>query len=711
MKQIFFTVLVLILFLSDYLAQNKNQNDTLKHQLKQVTITATRYEEPIMEIPYSVTLLSPKQFETLNGFGLNDALSNVPGVLAQTRSGGQDIKITIRGFGARGAGDRSNAGTSRGVRVMTDGIPETEPDGRTSFDLMDIAFAENIEVVRSNASALWGNASGGIINLSTIPVTNEPFLSVNQQTGGFGMMKTTLKAGTTFSNGKIYGAVANTVFDGWRDHSRSYRTSFNIGLIANIAQRTRLGVYLAGASSYFAVPGPLTKTQFDQDPQQAYSTYKQRDERRNNRLGRIGVTIDHSITNHDEISAMVYVNPKYLQRSERGTFRDFTRYHFGGNMIYKKSFNFSDNVKNRFSAGFDEAYQDGAILFYSLSASNQRGTTLKDNKREGANNFGLFVQNEIIFSDKVSLILGARYDNVTYYSESYMVQGYGLQQKSFERLTPKAGITYLFSPTHSIYANIGGGIEVPAGNETDPTSAFGDDKVYLLNPLLEAIKSNTYEIGTKQVVFFGNHNFVKSVMYNAAFYYIDVTNDIIPYQGGKFYLTAGKTNRYGIELSFNTELDYGLSFDANLTYSANKYADYTVDSVHYGKPGKLVSYKDNKVAGIPDYFYKTTLKFNPEFFNTISLAFSVKGVSSYYVDDINITQVPSYAVCDLTLNIEKPVVLTGNIKLGAFVNVSNLFDIKYAESAFINPAFVNGAPVYLEPGLPQNISAGVKLTF
>ena len=44
----------------------------------------------------------------------------------------------------------------RGIRVLTDGIPVTEPDGRTSLDLVDLGGTDRIEVVRSNASSLFG---------------------------------------------------------------------------------------------------------------------------------------------------------------------------------------------------------------------------------------------------------------------------------------------------------------------------------------------------------------------------------------------------------------------------------------------------------------------------------------------------------------------------------------------------------------------------
>ncbi|WP_287925812.1 DNA topoisomerase IV subunit B, partial [Diaphorobacter sp.] len=79
------------------------------------------------------------------------------------------------------------------------------------------------------------------------------------------------------------------------------------------------------------------------------------------------------------------------QRSERNTFRDFTRYHLGGNVMYKNVLQLSETLKNTLVAGVDEAYQDGAILFYSLSPTNGRGNKLSTNKREGANTFGAFL--------------------------------------------------------------------------------------------------------------------------------------------------------------------------------------------------------------------------------------------------------------------------------------------------------------------------------
>jgi iron complex outermembrane receptor protein len=305
--------------------------------------------------------------------------------------------------------------------------------------------------------------------------------------------------------------------------------------------------------------------------------------------------------------------------------------------------------------------------------------------------------------------LGARYDNVTYYSESFINPVLGLQKKSFEKLTPKAGLSYMFSNTHSVYFNLGGGVEVPAGNETDPAGTFGQDTVYLINPLLDPIESTTLELGTKQIVFFSNYNFLKSLSYDLALYYINIKNDIIPYRGGRFYFTAGKTNRLGVEAGLNIQFNGGLTFQGSLTLSNNEYKEYLVDSVHYGVPNAFADYKNNKVAGIPDMFYYASLSYEPDFLKGIYLGLSMNGMGKYYVDDANKIEVPKYNIFNAILGAKNFINLTDHFSLSGFISINNLTDEKYVASAFINPDIVGGVPVYIEPGLPRNITVSLSL--
>jgi iron complex outermembrane recepter protein len=674
--------------------------------LAPVTVTGTRHTQNLFAVPLAITQIGKAQLFGAKGMGLDEALSLVPGVIAQSRYGTGDVRIVIRGFGARGAGDRSNAGTSRGIRVLLDGFPETEPDGRTSFDGIDLAAAHSIEVVRSNSSAVWGNAAGGVVSVSTAPEFERSLLSVDGSAGTFGLKRVTATGGTEVGAGRLAAALVRTSFDGWRDHSNSDRTLLNLSLLTPLGERTQLGVFAMGSSNAFRIPGPLTRAQVDSAPQQANATYQSRDERRFNRLGRLGVNLEHQWSSGTAITAGVFMNPKVLQRSERGTFRDFTRYHIGSNLMFRAPTPLGDRVHGTLTVGADQAYQDGAILFYSLTPQGTRGDTLRDNMREGALNAGVFLQEELEVGEHWTVGLGARYDLITYYSQNFLDPSVDAE-KSFRGVSPKLGLAYRLTPRHSVYLALGGGVEVPAGNETDPASTFGQDTVTSLNPLLDPIRSTTFELGTRQAAVFATGP-LAGVSYDVALYQTSVRNEIVPYRGGRFYFTAGKARRRGGEVGLTLHGRMGVTVQTALAYQDHRYIDYVVDSVHYGVPGALADYGGNRVVGVPKLTYSMDLSVRPHWADAFRLRAGLQATSSYFADDANTVRVPAYTVANLTLGLDHPIAL-GSVGLRGFVSINNLFDRRYVASAFLNPDVVGGEPVAFEPGLPRNLVISVGL--
>lgn len=691
-------------------AQRASARDTVT-TLPGVTVSATRNPSSILTTPLAITKLNAPELRSVSGFGLDEALSRVPGVIAQSRYGTSDIRLMIRGYGARGAGDRSNSGTSRGVRVLLDGFPETEPDGRTALDQLDLATAEAVEVIRSNASSLWGNAAGGVVNVITVPSMTVPSYEVQPIYGGFGLARFAARTSMPIGNGTgvVYANFTNTSFDGWRDHSDARRALVNGGAVGQVGDRTRLGLFLTAANNLMHVPGPLTQAQVDADPDQANPTYLQRDERRYNRVGRLGVSVDHEVSSTLSLSSMVYVSPKYLQRSERNTYRDFTRYHVGGNVAARKSLAVG-GTQSVLTLGMDEAYQDGAILFYTLSSTGGRGTTLTDNKGEGANNFGVFLQDELSVNDRLTLLLGARYDNVAYSYRSFLpAPPVKSDRRDFSRVSPKLGVNWLVNPTHSLYANIGGGIEVPAGNETDPTPGAPPA---LLNPLLDAIRSTTYEVGVKSMPQLRAGTF--SLGYDVALYDIEVTNEIVPYNGGRYYLTAAKARRQGAEVGLNAVSRIGVFGNAALTFSNNKYRDYVVDSAVIfpndpTKVGKTADYSDNKVVGVPSTLANIELGTEVPGFRALRLKAGVEHSGKYFADDANRVDVPTYTILNLTAELRDPIMIAGNFGVRGFVSVKNITDKSYIGSAFLNPDLVGGVPAAFEPGMPQAVTVSLSV--
>ena len=101
-----------------------------KISLKGITLDAIRIKTPKRIIPFAI---SHRSFSApqlgLAQNSLQDYLATVPGLYAQnTQNFAQDLRLSIRGFGAR-----SGFGI-RGIQLIVDGIPETTPDGQGQLD-------------------------------------------------------------------------------------------------------------------------------------------------------------------------------------------------------------------------------------------------------------------------------------------------------------------------------------------------------------------------------------------------------------------------------------------------------------------------------------------------------------------------------------------------------------------------------------------------
>ncbi len=690
----------------------KKSRDTLQYNAAAVTVVATRQAQYNLEVPLATTVVPREQFQLNRNYGLDEALSLVPGVLVQSRTGNHDVRVLIRGFGARGAGERSNAGTSRGVRFYLDGFPETEPDGRTAFDLIDLGSTQQIEVLRSNASALWGNAAGGVVMLSTVPALGSRYAVAEVTSGSFGFLRTAVRLAAPLggNDGVVYANITNTAFDGWRVHSQSSNFQFTAGAVSRLAERTQLGVFAVGASNTFRIPGPLTEAEFQSNPQKAqddpaiYSpTYVARDERRSNRLGRIGVRLQQGIGD-GEMMVQLFAQPKFLQRSERNTFRDFTRYHIGGSATYQLASQWGESIRNRLLVGADEQYQDGAVLFYRYDLATGGRGPLQTNKREGAENTGVFVQDELTVG-QWSILFGLRQDWLTYYYGDFLNPRLN-DRRTFEQLSPKVGLTYRLSDLASVYINYGRGVEIPAGNETDPPSVFGEDTVRAVNPLLEPIRSETYEIGLKHILSIGD-GFIRTLSYDLAAYFVRTWNDLIPYRGGRFYLPAARSERLGVELGFQGNFAEGVTVLGALTVMQTRLADYVIDSVYTqasynpALDGKKADLSGNAMPGVPNVYATLRLQYQPLWFDRLRFELEMRHVGSYYADDRNQYSVPAYTIFDAGVRYEQP--LLDGTTLVAELRGMNLGDARYVASIWINPDVGSAGAAYIEPGLPRNV--------
>ena len=207
-------------------------------------------------------------------------------------------------------------------------------------------------------------------------------------------------------------------------------------------------------------------------------------------------------------------------------------------------------------------------------------------------------------------------------------------RRSFTGVTPKIGVTYRLAPQHSVYASVGGGIEVPAGNETDPASTFGQDTVTALNPLLSPIRSTTYEVGTKRAWTRGETAFLRDISYDVALYHTAVKDEIVPYRGGRFYFTAGRVRRRGAELGARVATRAGVSLQVALTWTVHRYTRYLFDSCTTPGPYPAPSRRQRQPGGGSAGVHRgCALDVAPRAFSPERCESAWRALSAFFADD------------------------------------------------------------------------------
>src|SRR5215210_5498079 len=157
-------------------------DSTRVRELPELNVTVTRTAEPLQKVPYAVGVLNRTEIQRgQQTVGLDEALNNLPGVVVANRYNfSLDQRISIRG-----AGSRSNFGV-RGLKILLDGVPQTLPDGQSQLTNIDFADIDKAEVLRGASSSLYGNASGGVVALSSEAAAPGPFAQRIRVHGGGG---------------------------------------------------------------------------------------------------------------------------------------------------------------------------------------------------------------------------------------------------------------------------------------------------------------------------------------------------------------------------------------------------------------------------------------------------------------------------------------------------------------------------------------------
>jgi iron complex outermembrane receptor protein len=234
--------------------------------LEEIVVHATRIPVSLSELPFAASRVSGEQVQLARQqLGLDESLVGVPGLFFQNRYNfAQDLRIAIRGFGAR-----ANFGI-RGIRIFADDIPLTLPDGQGSVDAIDLGSVEQVEVIRGPFSAVYGSASGGVIDIRTEDGPETPIVSGRLNAGSYGFLQMQAKAGGQAGRLNWLANLSTTELDGYRNHAAYESDLFNSKLRYEFNDTTALTVVFNAVDSPLADdPGGLNAREVAEDRRQA----------------------------------------------------------------------------------------------------------------------------------------------------------------------------------------------------------------------------------------------------------------------------------------------------------------------------------------------------------------------------------------------------------------------------------------------------------
>ncbi|HTD73485.1 MAG TPA: TonB-dependent receptor [Steroidobacteraceae bacterium] len=538
--------------------------------LDSVVVTATRTPQDAKDLPVSVDRVNAQTLR--NGqlqVNLSESLLTVPGVSAQSRQNyAQDLQLSVRGFGAR-----SSFGV-RGVRLYSDGIPGTMPDGQGQFSQFDLSSADHIEVLRGPFSALYGNSSGGVIAIFTEDA--KPGYRVDG-TAEYGTFNTQRYAVKTTGDGIVNYVVDASHFqtDGYRVHSSAERNLFNAKASGALSDSSKLTLVANAVQTPFVQdPLGLTRAQLAADPTQAGVNALTYNTRKSLAQEQLGVVYDNKLSAADDFIASVYTGHRattQFQAIPQATQQAAPLYPGGVIDLDRAYWGADVHVTDQRTLGGTPLLLVAGVNYDDLAEArkgylNYVGSQLGvqgDLRRNEANHvydFDQYLQAQWDPAERWRLVAGVRNSLVEVSSHGHLaVLDDADSSVRYSAVNPVAGVTYRANSAINIYGSYGKGFETPTLNDLAYRSV--DGSLPGLNFGLKPAHSNNYEAGIKA----GN----ESVRVNLAAFYIKTTDELAVLQnsGGRTVnQNISETTRRGLELGLDAAWTDGFSARVAYTY-------------------------------------------------------------------------------------------------------------------------------------------------
>jgi iron complex outermembrane receptor protein len=679
-------------------------------QIEVVVVTATRTETPAFDVPASISRIEGNDMRDGHAqVNFSEGLGSVPGLQARERQNyAQDVQISVRGFGAR-----STFGI-RGVRLYVDGIPATLPDGQGQITNVELSSVGRIEVLRGPFSALYGNSSGGVIQVFTEDGGSSPNVRFGVAAGSDGLLRYGAQASGAAASLNYSLSASQFHTDGYRIHSRADRTLGNVKLQLHLDDDAKLTL-VANAMRLPEAQDPLglTHAQFDANPRGVDPSALDYSTRKSVGQTQFGLIYKRRITPANALQITTYDghrSTEQFQSIPKGT--QGGPLNPGGVISLVRDYNGVDLQWSFKSKLADAPFSLVGGLAYDGLAEHRQGFqnfigntlgvegALRRDERNTVSNFDQYLQASWRFAPQWTLNAGVRHSAVRFKSVDAYVNAANPDDSggaNYRATLPVLGLVYAVTDDLRLYATSGRGFETPTLNELAYRSGGGSG----LNFSLQAARSSSAEAGLK----WRNASIGEL---NAALFKTTTNSEIVTQSntgGRSTFQNAGATRRTGAELGWSAFPADSLRAQVAATLVNATYRDAFLSCTTSPCAAPIVPIAaGNRIPGIARGSLFAALNWVP----TTGLRGGIEAryVTGVFVNDLNTDVAPRYAIASANLGF---MFIAGTWELGGFVRADNLFDRKYAGSVIVNEG--NGR--YFEPAAGRTwlTSASATLRF
>ncbi|MDC0560127.1 TonB-dependent receptor [Flavobacteriaceae bacterium] len=646
------------------------QDSIQKIDLDNVIVKSTKINANTKQIPLSVSIknfIDEKNYNSQSSF--SDFTRNTPGLFTSSSNNfSQDLRISIRGFGAR------SAFGIRGIKLIVDGIPETTPDGQSQLDNLPLGLVSSVEILRGPNANLYGNSSGGVISINTLSKSSEKYYGYSGIFGAYQYQSLQRTRILDWNSSSLIIHYDKRRSNGYRDQSGYKSNILNLKYINDLDNKNKIVWQINYTDSPYAYDaGGLKLSEVENDRRQARKNNIDYDTYEKVKHLKTGVSWNHKRNENSLFDSYFFYQKRDFFTKlpfNFGGIISLDRDYYGVGTKYTKRYAL-DNRNRTLVLGLDYLNQSDDRKRYKNDLGVKGEITFDQIERFKST--GLYMLSQTSYDTGFLLRYGIRYDvNIIRTDSSSSIM--------LDKLNPSLGLSYKVNSNDDIFFSFGTSFETPTLNELSNNPNGGG-----LNENLKSSSSLNYEIGWRKSV--------SNLTLEAIAYVISSENEILPYEleqfpGKNFYQNVGSTSRYGLELSSQLSFKGG-KINLSYTLTKNKFEDFIIDNNNLA---------DNLIPGIPSQMLDLDLIFKLS--RGRSLIISNRLIGERYADNANETLISSYNLLNVKYSKE---IFNSEIFLG----VNNAFNQEYFDNIRIN-AF---GKRYYEPAPKRNFYFGINFSF